>query len=214
MMKWLISIAALASAASVGAVPTDFSFTGNIADDDDVLFFNFTANGTSEVTLRSYSYAGGTNAAGQVIAAGGFDPILTLYDSTGTRIDFQDDAPSGVPADATTGSEFDVLFTQTLAAGAYRVALSQYDNFGPADLNTGSFDRAGEPDFTQEFCDTPGDQFCDVNGFGRTSFYAFDLLNVETVTGPGEPVPVPEPAMIGLLGLGVAVMAAARRRRA
>ena len=37
---------------------------------------------TSTVTLQTYGYAGGTNAAGQVIAQGGFDPILALFDST------------------------------------------------------------------------------------------------------------------------------------
>ena len=67
-----------------GANATDFSFTGNFTNDNDVALFDFTVGASSpDVILRTWSYAGGTNAAGQVIAEGGFDPILAVFDSTG-----------------------------------------------------------------------------------------------------------------------------------
>jgi hypothetical protein len=81
----------------------DFSFMGNFTEDDEVQLFNFTVGSTSDVTLRSYSYAGGINAAGQTIARGGFDPILALFNSSGLRIGEQDDAECGeVPEDSVT----------------------------------------------------------------------------------------------------------------
>lgn len=45
--------------------------------------FNFTVGASSTVTLVTKSYAGGILADGTVISACGFDPILTLFDSTG-----------------------------------------------------------------------------------------------------------------------------------
>src|SRR4029453_10352361 len=44
-----------------------FSFTGTLTTADDVLQFEFTITADSEITLRTYSYAGGTNGAGEVI---------------------------------------------------------------------------------------------------------------------------------------------------
>jgi hypothetical protein len=45
-----------------------FSFTGRFTHDTDVQFFTFTLlNDTPGVALRTWSYAGGTNAAGQAI---------------------------------------------------------------------------------------------------------------------------------------------------
>jgi hypothetical protein len=69
----------------------NFSFTGTFGADDDVQLFSFTTDGSSTVTLRSYSYAGGTQADGNVMSHGGFDPGMTLFDATGLRIGKDDD---------------------------------------------------------------------------------------------------------------------------
>lgn len=80
MNKMMTAFAAVAVAAlSAPAAAADFSYTGNLSDPNQVLLFNFNVGSTSQVTLRTYSYAGGTNAAGTVIANGGFDPILALF---------------------------------------------------------------------------------------------------------------------------------------
>src|SRR5690242_12666474 len=60
----------------------DFSFTGNFTDLDQVQYFTFTVSGGSTVSIRTYSYAGGTNAAGVAIARGGFDPTIALFHGT------------------------------------------------------------------------------------------------------------------------------------
>jgi len=84
--KLCLFAASLMLSGAAGAVPTDFSFTGEFVHDDDVQAFGFTVGAPSSVTLRAWSHAGGVNAAGAAIAAGGFDTILPLFDNTGTKI--------------------------------------------------------------------------------------------------------------------------------
>ena len=85
-MKGFLKAAIVAAvlATSSSSALANLSFTGNLADDNDVELFDFTLASTSDVTLRTWSYAGGTNAAGNLIAAGGFDPIVSLFFGTGS----------------------------------------------------------------------------------------------------------------------------------
>ena len=197
-----IAVTSLTAATlTVGLSPAqaaNFSYTGTLSNPNDFKSFLFTANGASTVNLRSYSYAGGTNAAGTVIAAGGFDPILSLFNSTGALIQTVDDGPLAVPADPVTGRLFDTNFSQALAAGDYRVVVSQYRNF------------AIGPNFSNGF---PSNQtsFQDVTGALRTVNYAFDITGVDTATGPSNPTSVPEPFTI--VGTLVGATAAFRMRK-
>lgn len=185
-MKMLALAAVAASALAVIASPaaaTDFSFTGTFSSDNNVQFFDFTVGAPSTVTLRTWSYAGGTNAAGQTIARGGFDPILSLYDtSSGNRINQNDDGGcTNVAADSVSGQCWDTYLTSPLGIGTYRVAVSEYNNFGPSNLS-GIFPGAT--------CCTG---FNDVSGAPsnpRDGHWAFDVLNVESATQGGA---VPEP---------------------
>src|SRR5689334_4991791 len=70
----------LFSSVSLGA---SFSFTGLFTQDDQVQFFSFVLNAPGTVTLETWSYGGGTNSGGQAIPSGGFDPVLSVFDSTG-----------------------------------------------------------------------------------------------------------------------------------
>lgn len=195
-MKTLLSVGLAAVAlAATPAQAADVSFVGNLSAPNQVLFFDFTITTASTVTLRSYSYAGGTNAQGTVIARGGFDPILGVYDSLGNRIGENDDGGcTNVPADSATGSCYDTFFRSALTAGTYRAAVSVFPNFGPTNLNTGTF--AGATTF----------------GTNRTSAFAFDVLNVANATGPGSGA-VPEPATWAMLMLGFGAMGFSLRRK-
>src|ERR1700736_1714831 len=55
-----------------------FSFQGIFTQDDQLEIFTFTAP-TSSFTVRTWSYAGGTNAASTPILSGGFDPIVSVF---------------------------------------------------------------------------------------------------------------------------------------
>jgi hypothetical protein len=203
----------LLAAHQASAVPTNFSFTGTFAQDDDVQLFNFTADGSSTVTLRSYSYAGGTQANGNVVAAGGFDPILALFDATGAFIAQQDDDTNdnGIcdgNSDPNTGRCWDTFFNQLLTAGSYTVSIMQFDNFANGPNLSNGFDRQGQGNFTGSFGGCSNGSFCDVSGVdpfnNRTNAWAFDILNSAS--------PVPEPATLTSLGLGLAVLLMTRRR--
>jgi hypothetical protein len=149
----------------------NFSLTGNLADANDTPSFFFTADGTSTVTIRSYSWD-----------AGGFDPVLTLFDSIdGNYILDRDDISS-------TPLNLDFQLSQVLAAGSYRAVISASGNFANGAFPGGNFSDGF----------TGGTDF-----FGRTSAYAFDILNVNNTTSTA----VPEPSsLIGTAAAGFTVV--------
>lgn len=186
--------------APAGAV--DFSFTGSLTEPSEVQFFDFSVGAFSTVTLRTWSYAGGVNAAGDLIPRGGFDPILALFELPGgAKIGENDDGPFGtVDPDPVSGRAWDTFFVVDLDPGLYRVSVAVYPNFSSGDNLADGFDGA--------------DTFDDVSGVPdnpRTANWAFDILNVESaVVVPG----IPEPATWGLMiaGFGFVGFAARRRR--
>lgn len=199
-------------ALSGNAHALDFSFTGNLTGDDDVQLFAFSVGALSTVTMRTYSYAGGTQADGNIVAEGGFDPILALFDSAGNLVDQNDDGFVGlgscaVPASGVTGSEFDTCLEASLAAGSYQVAVMQYDNFANGPTLGDGFRETGDAFFTSGLGGCSNGQFCDVDAFNRTNFWAFDILNVNQAST------VSEPAMLGLFGLGLVSLGLGARRR-
>lgn len=211
----------LAAAACGGALlaapaqAADFSFTGNFNQDDDVQLFNFVVGAASNVTLRTWSYAGGVNAAGAAIARGGFDPILALFDSTGALVGQNDDGGCANVAADLGGQCWDTFFTAALAPGNYTVSVMQYNNFAIGPNLANGFTRAGQGNFTPGFSGCPSNQnaFEDVSGdayCARDNHWAFDILNVEGAT---QTPAVPEPATWAMLILGFGAIGASLRAR-
>ena len=188
----------------VPAGAVNFSFTGNFMDDDEVQFFNFSILDPVSVTLRTLSYGGGTNANGNVIASGGFDPIITLFDDAGNFItendDDDDNVLNGALPDPVTGEASDSFLTIALLAGNYTVAVTQYANF---------FDS-----LTNQFRGSETSGFVDDTGTTRTSFFAFDILNVDSASAVSQPGgTIPEPGSAVLFGSGLIGLAWWRRRK-
>lgn len=189
IMKHAAATTALTLAAAPAAA-VNYSFIGNFTDPNTVQLFTFTVGTSSTVTLRSWSYAGGTNSAGQTIAGGNFDPILTLFNSSGNRIAFNDDGGSAnVPADPNTGRYYDVYLQQLLAPGTYQVAITAFSNFNLGTVsqweNDGTFN-------------------------GRGTAWAFDVLNVDTAVNN---TAVPEPATWAMMVVGFGAVGFAMRRK-
>src|SRR5260370_27898570 len=128
-------IVILAFCLSVGVATADsFSLTGIFTQDDQLELFQFPAPSASLI-VRTWGYAGGTNANGQVILPGGFDPFLSVFDATGGLLSSSplrgtNNDGVGVATDVTTGYAFDSLLAlNTLSpGGTYVLVLSQNDN--------------------------------------------------------------------------------------
>jgi hypothetical protein len=143
-----ILVGALTLALSSPVKAASFSFRGSLSVNDPVQFFSFTTSTDSTVTLKTFSYAGGTQADGTVVLAGGFDPIVSLFDgnsSPNILLDSNGDS-FNVSTDPVTAS-FDSFLTQNLGPGQYTVTLSQAPNVAPFSIQypynyaTGQYNR-------------------------------------------------------------------------
>ncbi|MEM8742936.1 MAG: DVUA0089 family protein [Pseudomonadota bacterium] len=123
------ALAALSLTAPMAGAAT-FSFTGTLTTPvREVQIFSVILDAPGLLTATSYSFAGGTNAAGEVIPNGGFHPYLHLYDAGGQWIASN---RNGRPvAEPGTGLAWDALLSRSLDAGSYLVAFSREGVFVP-----------------------------------------------------------------------------------
>ena len=148
------------------ALGVDLSFTGTFGTNPNATqSFLFTADGISTVTIRSYSWGGGVTAAGTTIAAGGFDPILTLFNATTGGLILEREDISATPLN------LDFQLIQQLPAGNYRAVISAFANYANGSNYADGFSGTG--DF-----------------FGRTANYAVDILNVNNSSATAVPEPI------------------------
>ncbi len=192
----LTACAVLLSAATAQA--TTMSWRGSFTGDADVQRLDFTLASAGDIELKTLSYAGGTQADGTVLSAGGFDPILSLFDSTGDLLHVNDDG-YGVGVDPVTFNTWDSRIVASLGAGDYFVTITQYDNF-PVGTNFSDGFWQTDSDFTGWFGCSNG-MFCDAGAYNRTGAWAVDLA------------PVPLPATLPLALAGLAALGAIGRRR-
>jgi hypothetical protein len=158
-----------------------FSFTGNFTDGNEVQPFNFSVVGPeATITLRTWSYSGSINAAGTVIAGGGFQPIVTVFNAAnGAIIEYNAHGPG----------DLESILMPNLAAGNYIATLTAFNNFPVGPLLRDGFKGTDFPDF-----------------LGRDTHWALDIwdANSASIGVPYiiSPIPEPETHAMFLAGLG------------
>ena len=199
-----VSILALSNSAFAGTA----SFTGNFVNDNDLQDFIFTVSAPSTVTMLTWSFAGGTNAAGTLIPAGGFAPVLAVFDSTGTIVGNFDQG--GTPPNncgsrnqdpAGTGPCLDAFLSDSLGAGIYALVLSQQDNVPVGQTFSDGYQHDGEPNFSSGFNDF---------GLQRNSAWSVDIAGTDSAF---ELTSSPEPSTALALLAGIAWLAGMGRKR-
>jgi hypothetical protein len=217
------AIVTLAFCLSAGVASAgNYSFTGIFTQDDQLELFQFTAPSASLV-VQTWGYAGGTNANGQLILPGGFDPILSVFDATGGLVSSSvllgsnNDDP-GAATDPTTGYASDSLLALSSLnpGGTYVLVLSQNDNSPMGTTYGDGFSQTGMGNFTAaEFGCGGSAPFCQSPFFPqRDGNWAVDISGVDSATditnnGGGA---VPEPGSMLLLATGLTSLMLLRRR--
>jgi hypothetical protein len=218
-----LGIVTLAFCMSIGvATAGNFSFTGIFTQDDQLELFQFTAPSASLV-VRTWGYAGGTNANGQLILPGGFDPILSVFDATGgllsssVLVDTNNNG-AGVDADPTTGNAYDSLLALNSLSpgGTYVLVLSQNDNIPNNSTYGDGFSQTGAGNFTAgEFGCGGSAPFCESPFVPqRNGNWAVDISGVRDavdITNNGGAA-TPEPSSMLLLCTALTSLVLLRRR--
>ena len=203
-------------AASGGTI----SYTGTLVSPEDastVITVTLASGGT--LVLQTYGFGGGTNAASEVIAPGGFDPFVSVFAGTGDTATFIDGtsdvmtnySPGCPPAGTVNiGGEVcgDVALSETLATGTYTVLVTDGSNIPSAIFETAGTLGDGFTDFTGgvfRTCNTVGSDTTCVND---TANWALDI----TTPGPTTTT-APEPGGFGAIGLALIAWSVAWRRR-
>jgi len=163
----------------------DFSYVGTIKQDDEQRQFNFTLAQPATVIIRTYSYAGGLNAAGTAVPRGGFDPTLSVFDSSGNLFAVnRDGACSNVATDLVTAFCFDSYIQQQFPAGTWQVVLTQSENLPNGEALSDSFAYAGAGNFTADPDGGSNVGFWDFFPNQRTGSFAVDIKGVDSSQTP------------------------------
>ncbi len=192
----------LLAAASVHAETT--SLQGSLAADDSLAVFSFDLLAAGDVRAQTWSYRGGTNAVGANVAAGGFAPVLSLFDGSGQLVAMD------IGSSNTCSKSFcwDASFAYLGAVpGQYTLVLSQ-DGNTPLGMLADGYAMTGQTHYTAAYLgsNSANASFIQVDGTQRTGRWALDLTLPALVTV------VPEPGSPGLFVAGLAALGLLQRR--
>lgn len=175
----VLSALALLSASRASAVTITQS--GTLGSDNQIVQLGFSTASTQNFTFFTTSYSGGLNADGTTTAAGGFDPVLSLFNSNGTIY----------AGNSSTAGGADAFLTDVLGPGSYILVLSEFPNYSSGTI--GSF--AGIGTIVSDACGTSSAFTDAVTCSQRTGNYSVNVSS-SAVT------PEPPSALLLLLPLG------------
>ena len=210
-------MAFLLAGAAIPAFGGTVSYTGTLASPDDAsteFIINLASAGT--LGIQTWGFGGGTNAAGSVIPAGGFDPFVGVFSGAGNSavlIDGSSDILSnygsyqGCPPAATVdvGGQTcgDLTMSFALAAGTYTVLLTEGEYLPNALFEVNGTLGDGFTDFTAGVFQTCNGDTC----ITPTANWALDITTPDTTSAS------PEPSSFLICGTGMLMCGIALRRR-
>jgi hypothetical protein len=133
----------------------------------------FTVYSTTNMEAITYGFGGGTSLTGANVGAGGLEPYLSLFDSSGNFLAstyFGTTCPVG--ANTVGGNCYDVaLDGGVLTPGIYQIALTAFDNMSLVENGAGS---------------NLSDGFTGLGNLagGENLNYAFDVVLAQNVPEP------------------------------
>jgi hypothetical protein len=198
------------------------AYTATLSTPESYVDFIITLADPGTVTFQTWGFGGGTNALGQPIPAGGFDPLIALFNGppeTATMYvdgslnpladadnllnapwSYVGNCPSaGTVAIGTNNDCGDDFMQDWLAAGTYTLLLSDANyvpyavNPGPPDYSLLSDGFADLTDGVFQTCDFSTNPPSCITPNGN---YALDIIAPDGSTVSA----VPEPSAIALLG--------------
>jgi hypothetical protein len=218
----LLSVGCLLSAAAYGGPITSLSYVGVLSAPEDVFETTFTLTGADTLTIQTWGFGGGTNAAGQLIPAGGFDALIALFSGSGPTAGILTDGLGNPLADADSlvnppwsyvgncptagtvpiGTDNDCgddYLQVALMGGTYTLVLTDANDIPNAVYDNGTLSE-GFTDLTSgvfQTCDASNNTCIATNGN-----YAVDVVSTAA-----DLTIAPEPGSLSLLGIGLAVLA-------
>jgi hypothetical protein len=219
-------------------VANGISCTGTFVVPEDVFTDTFTLAGPSTITVQTYGFGGGTNAAGTVISPGGFDSLVAFFSgpaNNATLLTYSNSNPIASADDLSTFSPGcppaglvnvlgvptcgDNLVTASLGPGTYTLLLTDAFNLPlsvdpglPGALNlTNSSDYL---DLTLGVFQTclvyPVTCTPDNGNFAADILATTPGTPAPTPTGPPSVTATPEPGELVVLSLMFAILVSAR----
>ena len=189
-------IQAAETTVDLGTLSGSVTNTGTLTSEADAVLENFSLSSSTPLTVFTTSYGGGSNVDGSTSSAGGFQPNLMLFSSTGSVVaQTTGSDPMGV-IDPKTGLLADSYFSDpSVAAGNYILSIT---NWG----------TTGDP--VSGFTDTYGSGgFNDVGGNARANNFA---VNLSTSATPPSATPEPASFWLTLPVLGIAALVIRKRQ--
>jgi hypothetical protein len=193
--------------AGLSAQANDFTFSGNVALNTDIVKVSFTLdNAATSVKVWTDSFMNGVN----------YDPITALWQKVGSDyqlIDENDDNDSIAPGQTYYDSGFSVA---SLAAGDYLFTVAAYDNFASGQMLSDGFDNFGgaTPIPIATWCQPAAHNCSDPTLNQKGTFWRVNLSGVDSAIPPPTTTPaVPEPSTYALMLLGLGALSWAARRQ-